>query len=87
MTTFTTSDDGLAFLIQCPHCNASVVVFKNEVNCTIFRHGVYKNNGQQLNPHLSKKECDRVSENGEIYGCGKPFKFNGTSSPEICDYI
>jgi hypothetical protein len=74
--------------VECPHCKCQVEIL--EINCAIFRHGVLKSNGQQMNPHTPKFECDRLSETGEIYGCGKPFKViknNDGIQAEICDYI
>jgi hypothetical protein len=56
----------------------------------VFRHGIYKKNGEQINPHLSKNECDRLNTNNLIYGCGKPFtivKKENKTIAEICDYI
>jgi DNA-directed RNA polymerase subunit RPC12/RpoP len=40
--------------IQCPHCNGTVMV--KQLNCKIFRHGVFKKNGKQINPHAKKKK-------------------------------
>ena len=33
-----------------------------------------KSTGEQIDPHLPKKHCDRLVDHGEIYGCGKPFR-------------
>lgn len=74
--------------VTCPHCNGNVII--EQINCAIFRHGVFKNNGEQINPHLSKNECDRLVESNLIYGCGKPFRVlfkNNILEAEICDYI
>ena len=70
-------------VIECPHCHDSIIIYKNEINCRIFRHAVFKN-GEQVNPHASKEECERLVD---IYGCGKPFQLNEKDEPEICDYI
>jgi hypothetical protein len=70
--------------VICPHCGEYAIV--EEINCTIFRHAVYKTNLQPINPHATKEECERLLENGEIYGCAKPFKYDGKTI-EICDYI
>ena len=75
-------------IIKCPHCNEFVII--NELNCKIFRHGVFKTSGEQIPPHLEKKKCDELETNGVIYGCGKPFKIdvvNGKWVVSICDYI
>lgn len=71
--------------VQCPHCSGTILIMTNEINCQIFRHGVFKN-GNQLGPHTSKEECDRVFRENEIFGCGKPFRFDGKTI-SICEYI
>lgn len=75
-------------IIICPHCNNYIII--KELNCGIFRHGIYKNNGNQINPHASKEICDELVKNNLIYGCGKPFQIieiNDTFELKICDYI
>ena len=72
--------------LQCPHCNGLVSVYTHDIKCTIFRHGIWKHNGKPINPHLPKKECDRLFAEGLIHGCGKPFKFDGVNL-SVCDYI
>jgi hypothetical protein len=75
-------------IIVCPHCNEYVIIEK--INCGIFRHGMLKNNGQQIEPHSSKELSDFYIKNDLIYGCGKPFKIsinNNIFFTEICDYI
>jgi hypothetical protein len=71
-------------IIKCPHCNDWVII--EEINCKIFRHGVYKSNFSQINPHLRKEECDDLIEKNSILGCGKPFKIEN-SIAVICEYI
>jgi hypothetical protein len=81
------------YLFSCPHCDGTVEVEKNQVNCTIFRHGSYKTPGfPQMSPHCPKDECDRLSQNDLIVGCGKPFRFiygpdETKHHVEVCDYI
>lgn len=58
--------------LYCPHCNISIQI--EQVNCAIFRCGIYKSNYQQLNPHMSKEEYEKIKD--EIYGCGQPFQFH-----------
>ena len=75
-------------VVICPHCGESIVI--EQINCNVFRHGVYKSNGEQINPHLPKEECDKLSKDNLIYGCGKPFTIvckEGNITAEICDYI
>ena len=77
-------------VIQCPHCKDSVLIYLKELNCHIFRHGIYKNNLKQIDPHLNKEHCDNLYQNNLIYGCGKPFKIIKKDEEylsEICDYI
>lgn len=76
--------------IFCPHCSQGIIIYKNELNCRIFRHGVYKKNNTQLNPHLDKKNCDELVKLNKIYGCGKPFKLTYKDNNfvvEKCGYI
>jgi DNA-directed RNA polymerase subunit RPC12/RpoP len=75
-------------VIKCPHCNEFIEIL--ELNCQIFRHGVFKNSLKQLNPHTPKINCDYYAENDLIYGCGKPFQLiekDDTYLAIICDYI
>lgn len=77
-----------SYYFQCPHqdCKLLIEVKKKEINCKIFRHGIYKDNYKILDPHLKKEECLRLKKENLIYGCGKPFKFDG-EKVEICDYL
>lgn len=75
-------------VIECPHCKNSI--FIEQLNCGIFRHGVYKNNLEQIPPHSSKEFCDDLYNRGLIFGCSKPFqitKENQTYIISECDYI
>ena len=74
------------YTISCPHCNGIIQILKKEINCKIFRHGVYKNNNLPIPPHTIKTECDRLFTQKIINGCGKPFIFDG-NIVKICDYI
>lgn len=77
--------------IECPHCFQPIIIMKNEINCAIFRHGIFKQNGEQIPPHLPKKHCDELVLKKLIYGCGKPFQLVANDKnemiPKICDYI
>ncbi len=80
------------FVVECPHCKEPILI--EQVNCAIFRHGVQKDNFQQIGPHSSKEECDNFINNNLIFGCGKPFKLEKKSDNKennyiavICDYI
>jgi len=75
-------------VVVCPHCNNPIIIEK--INCGIFRHGMLKENNEQINPHLPKKECDELVKQDLIYGCGKPFQIvieNEVLIVKICDYI
>jgi len=58
--------------IQCPHCAVMCEVL--EINCRIFRCGVYKKNNKQIPQHMPKAQCEQLIEEDAIYGCGKPFE-------------
>lgn len=78
------------FIVTCPHCKDFIEIVS--INCGIFRHGHFKAGMKQINPHLPKNECDRLFNEGLIYGCGKPFrvvKKDNSNEYEaiICDYI
>jgi hypothetical protein len=45
-------------VVCCPHCNGFIIIEK--LNCGIFRHGTYKDDGKQIDPHLCKEECEDV---------------------------
>jgi hypothetical protein len=33
-----------------------------------------KSNGQQVNPHASKEDCEMLSTENLVYGCCNPFR-------------
>ncbi len=68
-------------LVHCPHCQQLIEILA--INCAIFRCGIYRQTGEQLPPHLSKEECDRVAEQQLIFGCGKPFRVQPASSAQV----
>jgi len=76
-------------IVICPHCSVPVLIEK--LNCCIFRHGILKTNGQQIDPHASKELCDYYVIKDMIMGCGKPFQIIRNSTGEfvavVCDYI
>lgn len=79
---------------ECPHCMGSIIIFKDDINCAIFRHGIHKN-GEQVNPHAPKEECDRLVLEDSVLGCCKPFRMeqetdssgNAVYKIEACDYV
>jgi hypothetical protein len=62
------------YIFKCPQCIEDIMVLKTELNCRIFRHAIYKYNYQQVNPHLSKEECEKLIQTDSVYGCCKPFE-------------
>ena len=75
-------------IIICPHCQLSVIIEK--LNCCIFRHGIMKNSGIQMDPHTPQNICDDLIKSQLIFGCGKPFKIikkDNVYIAEICEYI
>ena len=74
--------------LECPACKINLEII--ELNCCIFRCGIIKKSFKQIDPHLSKIECEKLIKNDEIYGCGSPFqviKNNEEYKTIICDYI
>lgn len=74
--------------ITCPYCGEFIII--EQMNCGIFRHGVLKKSGKQINPHASKRVCDNYIKKKMIVGCGKPFRIiknEGDITIEVCDYI
>jgi hypothetical protein len=53
-------------IYECPQCGISIEI--TAVNCNKFVCGIYRDNGLQINPHLSEKECEKIVD--EIWGCG-----------------
>ena len=78
------------YFFNCPQCNLEIIVNIHELNCKIFRHGIYKNNYTQVNPHLSYEECEKLINTDNIIGCCKPFQIitiNNKLYAIKCDYI
>jgi len=72
-------------IIECPHCMQNIEII--ELNCRIFRCGIFKDTNQQINPHLDEISCKALKEKDLIYGCGKPFKILEDNTVVICEYI
>jgi hypothetical protein len=84
--------DNDCYIFKCPQCSEYIIVNENDLNCKIFRHGVYKdkNNLEQMDPHSTKNVCNDAIENNKIYGCGKPFclkTIEGKLFADVCEYI
>ena len=68
----------------CPHCGIMIDVV--QMNCKVFRCGIYKSDGKQIPPHLTEEECKALGQT--IWGCSNPFLYNEeTKKMEKCDYI
>jgi len=82
---------GDKLIFQCPHCQDFVIVLKSELNCKIFRHAVYKDTYQPINPHASQAVCQQLLSSNKVYGCAKPFNVvqlpNDTYQVQVCAYI
>lgn len=61
-------------ILECPHCKGIIIVDPKQINCAIFRHGIFKSNGTQVNPHAPKSECDHLIATNQVNGCCKPFR-------------
>lgn len=80
------NDFDKAYYFECPHCNLMCQVDVHEVRCKIFRHAVFKSNMDFVRPHATKEECDSWIANDLVWGCGKPFRFEGEKAVK-CGYI
>ena len=47
-----------SYQFSCPYWFITIEVDQNQLNCKIFRCGIMKSNGKQVNQHASKNECD-----------------------------
>jgi len=76
------------YFFKCPYedCRLLIAVEKNMINCKIFRHGVDKKTFSPIHPHTNKEDCQALKKENKIYGCGKPFLFDGEKVSK-CDYI
>ncbi|AYV81826.1 MAG: hypothetical protein Harvfovirus66_7 [Harvfovirus sp.] len=82
--------EGNVYIFACPHCEHYIEVEKDEINCAIFRHGVYKDTFTPISPHAPKTECDNLLQLNKIYGCAKPFTLTLREDgyhAEKCEYI
>lgn len=80
---------GDVLYFKCPHCLLDIHVMRNELNCCIFRHGVYKNSYKQVDPHLNKEMCDKLVKDNMVIGCCKPFEVinkNNKLYVQVCNY-
>ena len=66
--------------LPCPHCDVLIEIV--EVNCAIFRCGILKSTGEQIAPHASKEEIEKL----DFWGCGGPMRLV-EGKLEKCEYI
>jgi hypothetical protein len=69
------SRDGKAFFgpFRCPWCQGAIVV--EAFQCNVFRHGVFKSNGQHIPPHSKQHQVEAWKKKNEIHGCGNPVRY------------
>ena len=75
--------------LNCPHCDGTIEVLENEVNCGIFRHGIYKS-GAPVPPHSPEHVCRDLLKRDLLYGCAMPFKVTRSSDGYVvvkCGWI
>lgn len=70
---------------ECPHCGGMIVVAASSIACRIFRHAAHKTTLEPVNPHATQAELEQLLAAGSIEGCGKPFRYDGTST-SVCGY-
>lgn len=74
-TTPATATPTVVLFFECPWCSGMFEVAESEVNCGIFRHGINRTTGRQLDPHLTLAAYEDLSLSGNIYGgCGRPIR-------------
>ena len=80
--------DNNYYVYKCPHCGIQCITAINEVNCKIFRCGIFKETYNQINPHAPKPECDAYVLQNRIYGCAKPYIIDINNMLVFpCDYV
>jgi len=70
-------NDQKTYYFNCPHCEKMIAVQKKDIRCTRFCHGNMKIDNKPISPYTTKLESEKLLENDLIYGCGKPFIFDG----------
>ena len=74
---------------KCPNCFYEIIVKKKQLRCKIFRHAIYKSSYKQVNPHLSKARCEKLTKENKVYGCCRPFEIisDGVKMyASVCEY-
>lgn len=82
---------GKCYEFNCPHCDGGILVQWQDINCKIFRHAVYSHGAQKgnpINPHETQSNIEKLIDQNEIYGCGKPITMSGDCKQvHACDYV
>lgn len=76
------------FVIKCPHCYGER--FIEQLNCGIFRDGVFKQSLEPIPPHSTREECEKLLRDNVVIGCTRPFQIiviNDKYVVQKCDYI
>ena len=84
--TITYDKDSKSYLFSCPHCCGMLQVMENQINCKIFRHATYKSTHLQIPPHSTKQTCEKLFKTKMVYGCAKPFLFDGKTITATNEY-
>ena len=80
------------YTFLCPHCNDVCTVQKNQIHCRTFRHAQLRPDARGggrlrfLSMHAPQHECERWVREKLIFGCGKPFRFDGRTAIK-CGYV
>ncbi|NDE13672.1 hypothetical protein EBZ80_01945 [bacterium] len=75
-------------ILVCPHCGGMILIHRTDVRCRIFRHAVYRDSHEPIDPHTPRERCEALIRENKVFGCGRPFRLNEiTDEPEICDYL
>ena len=61
----------------------TVIIAPKEINCKIFRCGIFKKTLKPIPAHSSKANCLNFVKQNKIYGCGHPFFLECTSDFEF----
>ena len=68
----------------CPRCFCSLELV--EINCGVFRCGIFKRSFESISPHATKGEILEWLSKDMIYGCGTPLELVD-GKLVVCDYI
>ena len=69
-------------ILKCPHCDNYVYIHKSELNCHIFRHGIYKDSFKQIINVISAMGMN----DDRIIAEFQALVFKQTRETNICDF-